>query len=52
MLETQFIDGGQHVTLLNLTRLNAFDDGIGQLPVLRRGGKFIYFNQIQHFILK
>jgi len=52
MLETQFIDGWQDITLLNLTRLNAFNDGIGQLPILRRGGKLIYFNQIQHFILK
>jgi hypothetical protein len=45
MLKTQFIDRGQDISLLDFTCLDAFNDGIGQLPVFWRGGKLVNMNQ-------
>lgn len=45
MLETQFIDRGHDIPLLDFTRLDALNDGIGQLPVFGRGGKLVNMNQ-------
>ena len=45
MLKTQFIDRRQDIPLLDFTRLDAFNDGIGQLPVFGRGGKLVNMNQ-------
>ncbi len=45
MIETQFIDRRQDIPLLDFTRLDAFNDGIGQLPVFGRGGKLVDMNE-------